>query len=291
MMHTHPYWLNREEYPFDTQYMHLPAGKIHYVDEGTGEVLVMVHGNPEWSFSYRKIIKALSNQFRCVAPDHIGFGLSDKPSNWSYLPQDHAQNFELFIITLGFKDITLIVNDWGGPIGLSYAIKYPDNVKRLVIMNTWMWSVKNDLYYQAFSGFMGSSLGKWLIKRYNFFLNVIVRLVLGKKQKFPREIFEHYHKPIEKPKDRKGSWTLPGQMVGSSSWLQNLWEKRGLIKDKPSLIFWGMKDLGFREKELKVWEHLLTHKLVIRLDDAGHFPHEEEAERLIKALKKWISPT
>lgn len=288
-MHTYPYWLNRQEYPFNTHWMNLPTGKMHYVNEGQGEVLVMVHGNPEWSFSYRKIIKGLCTQFRCVAPDHIGFGLSDKPAAWSYLPQDHAQNFELFITALGLKDITLIVNDWGGPIGLSYAIRHPDNVKRLVIMNTWMWSVEKDLYYQAFSGFMGSALGRWLIKHYNFFLNVIVRAVIGEKQKFPREIFDHYRKPIEKPEDRKGNWTLPGQIIGSSKWLQSLWEKRDLIKDKPSLVFWGMKDLAFRKKELKEWAHLLTDKIVVCLDEAGHFPHEEEAERLIEEVRKWIS--
>jgi haloalkane dehalogenase len=158
-------------------------------------------------------------------------------------------------------------------------------------MNTWMWPVDHELYYQVFSGFMGSLLGKWLIKRYNFFLNVIVRIVIGQKQKFPREIFEHYRKPIEKPEERKGNWTLPGQIVGASSWLLELWEKRDLIKDKPSFLFWGMQDLGFREKELKVWEHFLTNKLVIRLDKAGHFPHEEEAEKIIEALKKWMSPT
>lgn len=291
MTHTYPYWLNRQEYPFNTHYMHLPAGNMHYVDEGTGEVLVMVHGNPEWSFSYRQIIKGLSTQFRCIVPDHIGFGLSDKPTTWSYLPQDHAQNFEKFITALGLKDITLVVNDWGGPIGLSYAVKHHDNVKRLVIMNTWMWPVDHELYYQIFSGFMGSLLGKWLIKRYNFFLNVIVRAVIGKKQKFPPEIFEHYRRPIEKPEDRKGNWILPGQIIGSSHWLQALWEQRDRIKDIPSLIFWGMKDLGFRKKELKVWEHLLTNKTVVYLDEAGHFPHEEEAERLIEELEKLMSAT
>ncbi len=136
-------WIDRNAYPFNPNYFKLPCGKMHYVDEGKSDhVVVMVHGNPAWSFYFREIITCLSRSFRCIAPDHIGFGLSDKPFDWDYYPESHSDNFRTFLDQIDTDSITLIVQDWGGPIGLSYAIKYPEKVKSLVIMNTWMWSVK-----------------------------------------------------------------------------------------------------------------------------------------------------
>lgn len=95
----------------------------------------------------------MSATHRCIAPDHIGFGLSDKPFEWDYMPTSQAENFERFMESLDLDGITLIVNDWGGPIGLSYAINHPEKIKRLIILNTWLWSVADDWYYQGFSGF------------------------------------------------------------------------------------------------------------------------------------------
>jgi haloalkane dehalogenase len=123
-------WVDRNEYPFRSHYLSTEHGDLHYVDEGSGEVILFVHGNPTWSFMYRHLIKGLSAGFRCVAPDHIGFGLSDKPFDVSYLPQFHAENLERFIDRRGLKDITLVIHDWGGAIGMSYALNHPENVKR-----------------------------------------------------------------------------------------------------------------------------------------------------------------
>jgi len=124
-------WLDRAEYPFENNYFELSIGKIHYIDEGKGEPIVMVHGNPGWSFEFRNIVKELSKTHRCIAPDHIGFGLSNKPYDWDFLPKSHAQNFELFMDSLNLDKITLVVIDWGGPIGLSYALKHPEKIKKI----------------------------------------------------------------------------------------------------------------------------------------------------------------
>jgi len=124
-------WLDRNEYPFQSKYFDLPMGRMHYVDEGeSAHAIVMVHGNPAWSYTYRKLVKCLSNKYRCIAPDHIGFGLSDKPIDWDYLPENHAANFEKLLNHLDMQSITLIVGDWGGPIGLSYAVNHPDKIKK-----------------------------------------------------------------------------------------------------------------------------------------------------------------
>jgi haloalkane dehalogenase len=95
----YPKWLDRKEYPFESHWFQLPMGKMHYVDEGTGDPVVMVHGNPGWSFEFRKVIRGLSQTNRCIASDHIGFGLSDKPFDWDYLPKSQAENFEKLMET------------------------------------------------------------------------------------------------------------------------------------------------------------------------------------------------
>lgn len=281
-------WINREEYPFKSNYLKLDMGKLHYIDEGSGDPIVMVHGNPAWSFLYRHLIKGLSKKYRCIAPDHIGFGLSDKPEAWSYLPEDHAKNLNILIDKLNLRDITLVVQDWGGPIGLSYAIGRPDNVKRIIIMNTWMWSVKGDPYYERFSNFMGGSVGRFLIKRFNFFVRVIMKKAMGDKSKLPKSIHRHYFKPLENPMDRKGCWTFPKQIIESSSWLSNLWLQKGKIKDKPALILWGMKDIAFRKQELNKWAELFSDSKIIRFDDAGHFVQEEKGSELCPIIEDFL---
>lgn len=200
----YPKWLDKIEYPFESHYTELPIGKLHYVDEGKGDPIVMVHGNPGWSFEYRNIIKEMSKTHRCIVPDHIGFGLSDKPYEWNYLPKSHAENFELFMDELNLDKITLVVSDWGRPIGLSYAIKHPERIKKIVILNTWIWSVENDSYYLNFSKVMGGVFGRFMIKNFNFFGKVIVQKAIGDKKKLKNKIHKHYYAHLESKKDRKG---------------------------------------------------------------------------------------
>lgn len=146
-------------YPFEHRYVDLDAGRLHYVDEGEGEPLVFVHGTPTWSFLWRHWVNDLRQGFRCIAPDHTGFGLSDKPADGRYTPADHARNLEEFIQRLGLEDVTLVVHDFGGPIGLHYALENPDNVKRIVLMNTWLWSNRGNQAIESARRFLGVPSG------------------------------------------------------------------------------------------------------------------------------------
>ncbi len=280
-----PKWLDTKEYPFENHYFQLPMGKMHYVDEGEGAPIVLVHGNPGWSFEYRNIIKEMSKTNRCIAPDHIGFGLSDKPYSWDYLPKNHADNLEKFLDSLNLNNIILVVNDWGGPIGLSYALKHPEKIKKLVIMNTWMWSVENDPYYQKFSGMMGGGFGRFMIKNFNIFGKMVVKKAVGDKKKLKKEIHRHYYRHLETKKDRKGCYVFPKQIIASSDWLDSLWKKRNRIKNIPTAIIWGMKDIAFREQELDYWIDNWTNPKVIRLQEIGHFPQEESPMKVIEEIQ------
>src|SRR3954465_4600219 len=117
-------WIDKESYPFKSNYIEANCcDNMHYIDEGKGEVILMVHGTPTWSFLYRHLIKDLSGNYRCIAIDHLGFGLSDKPRKYSYKPEELAKNLRHFIEKMNLKNITLMVHDFGGPIGLAYAIE------------------------------------------------------------------------------------------------------------------------------------------------------------------------
>lgn len=259
---------------------------MHYLDEGKGDPIVMVHGNPAWSFEFRKVIQEMAHTHRCIAPDHIGFGLSDKPSTWDYLPQNHADHLGRLLDSLDLQGITLIVNDWGGPIGLSYAIRHPEKIKRLVILNTWLWSVEKDPHFRKFSKMMGGRIGRWLIRNVNFFGKVIVKQAVGDKRKLEKNIHRHYYRHLETPQDRKGCYVFPREIIGSSTWLDSLWQQHEKIHEIPTTFIWGMKDIAFREQELSHWLAHWHRAEVIQLPEVGHFPQEEAPEVLIKALKE-----
>jgi haloalkane dehalogenase len=288
---TEPQWLDREAYPFGSHWLELPMGRMHYLDEGSGRPVLMVHGNPAWSFLYRHLINRLSPSHRCVAPDHIGFGLSDKPGSWSYLPRDHARNLAALIQQLDLRDITLVVQDWGGPVGLAQAIEFPERVSGLVILNTWMWPVDRDPYYRAFSGFVGGPIGRALVRRFNFFARVVMPKTYGDARRLTRDIHEQYLRPLGTPAERTGSAVFPREIIGSTPWLSSLWERRGLLASKPALVVWGTDDIAFREKELLTWADALPDAEILRLEGVGHFVQEEAPGELGDAVSRFLERT
>jgi haloalkane dehalogenase len=179
----------------------------------------------------------------------------------------------------------MVVGDWGGPIGLSYAIRHSEKIKSIIITNTWLWSVKNDLYYQGFSGFMGGLIGRWLIRRQNFFAQTVVSMAFGDKSKLTPHIHKHYLEQFSNPEERKGNWVFPKQIIGASDWLESLWNQRSLLNNKVAVIAWGAKDIAFREKELKTWISAFPKARVIRFPNSGHFIPEENPAELADAIR------
>lgn len=282
-------WIDRNEYPFASHFFETAAGRMHYVDEGNGEVVVMLHGNPTWSFLYRNLIKQLSPRYRCVAPDYIGFGLSDKPFDWGYLPEEHAKNVATLIEHLDLKDITLVVNDWGGPIGMHYAVTHPENVKRLVVLNTWAWPAADEFHFTSFSAMMGGPVGRFLIRHFNFFANTFMRMAFGDKRKLSKVAHDHYRNALPTAESRKGCLVFPKQIIGSTPWLGEIWNRISVLKDKPTLFVWGMKDVAFREKELQQWQGALPNSQTVRLPTVGHFVSEEAPQELDEAVTAFLA--
>jgi len=146
-----PAWVDDELFPFKSRFLELDGNVVHYVDEGSGPILLMLHGNPVWSFVYREVIITLRDRFRCIALDFPGFGLSTGAPGYRYLAQDHATLLVSFLDRLDLAEVTLVGHNWGGPLGLHAAQQRPDAFERLILTNTWAWPLNGDLTSEVFS--------------------------------------------------------------------------------------------------------------------------------------------
>jgi haloalkane dehalogenase len=284
----HPAWLDRAAYPFEPHFFNVGPGEMHYVDEGSGSPIVFVHGNPSWSFEFRNLIRAFSANHRCIAMDHLGFGLSDKPAEFGYLPSEHARNLDRLLESLDLKDATLVVYDWGGPIGLSYALDHPDRIRNLVISNTWMWSVNHVLRFILFSSVVGGPIGRYRIRRSNYFVRSVMPSAFGDPKRLTPEAHAQYLAALPTPSDRKGCSEFPRQILASSDWLAGLWSRRSRLTDKRVLLAWGMKDVGFGKKELARWSDLFPRATTARYPQAGHYLAEEMPDELVHAIRPLV---
>lgn len=285
-----PPWLDRQRYPFAAHSFDTGDGRMHYVDEGTGPPVVFLHGNPTWSFMYRHLIRYLARQgFRCVAPDYLGFGLSGKPARtaFSYRPPAHAAHVEALIESLKLEGVTLVLHDWGGPIGASYAVRHAENVRRLVIFNTWMWP-RRDPGFRLFSRALGSALGRLAIVRGNLFARGVMPLAFGRRERFSEAARRHYLRPAASPAERIGHWIFPKALLGETDWLTRLWEQRGAITGTPALILWGLRDLAFRKAELERWQQILPQARAYRLRSVGHYVAEEAGPALARPVAAFL---
>jgi len=283
-----PPWLDASQYPFASRWFDQPDGSMHYIDEGQGEPVLFVHGNPSWSFEYRRLIRHFSASHRCLAVDHLGFGLSDKPSHADYTPQAHAARLASFIEAKGLTGITLVVQDWGGPIALDFALRHPERVKRIIAFNSWFFDVRSHVVLRRFSKLVGSALGRWLCERFNFFPRVLMKASFGDAKRFPRHIHAHYLHPFPTAASRAGSWVFPRAIVGESEWLDGLWKQREAIARLPVLLIWGLKDPAFA-RLLPIWQAAFPAHQTVRLDDVGHNVAEEAGERLIEPMARFLA--
>lgn len=291
LAHTGTGWVDRSAYPFESKCLGLSAGAVHYVDEGPDDggnaTLLMLHGNPTWSFLYRHLLRGLRGEYRCVALDHLGFGLSERPADFSYRPEDHADVVEEFVDELGLEDIVLVGHDWGGPIGLSYAIDHPENVAGLVVMNTWMWPVTDDPHFARFSRLLGGRIGRELVERFDLFTRVIMPMGFADRSKFTDAARQQYR--FANRNDRTGIGVFPQAILGSQTWLSSLWQRRENVADIPARLVWGMEDGAFRPAELRTFEGLFEDSTAVRLYGVGHYVQEEFGAGLVPLVREFVA--
>lgn len=273
-------------YPFEHRFADLGNGiEMHYVDEGEGETLLMLHGNPTWSFLYRKMITGLRRDFRCVAPDYPGFGLTETPPGYRFTPGEHSDNIERFVDKLALREITLIAQDWGGPVGLGLAVRRPELVKRLVLGNTFAWTLASRRN-RAFSALMGGPIGRTMA----YLFNGVARFFFmrGFAHRLDGEVLGMYLAPFRRRADRKQTSISPRQLVKANDYLNAVEEGLATISDRPTLLPWGVKDFAFRQEARQRFERFFPdHKTVLL--DASHFWQEDAGEEAADAIREWMS--
>jgi haloalkane dehalogenase len=284
-------------YPFESHYLDRNGLKYHYVDEGAGDPVVMVHGNPSWSFLYRNVILALRGQYRTLAPDHIGCGFSEKPddSRYAYRLERRIDDLEALLEHLGIvRDVTLVVHDWGGMIGLGWAARHPERLRRLVVLNTsgfplpptkplpWtLWLCRN------------TPIGAFLVRGFNAFSFGATYMAVNRRPLTP-EVSRAFRAPYDSWANRIATLRFvqdiplkPGDpgyeiVAGVERSLEN-------YRKIPVMICWGLRDFVFDRHFLEKWEQHLPEAEVHRYEDAGHYVLEDAGEEIIPLIQSFLS--
>lgn len=280
-------WLDTSLYPFKNKFIQFDVGKMHYVDEGEGDIILFIHGTPTWSFLYREYISTLSKKYRCIAIDHIGFGLSEKPEGFDGKPESHSKNLTKFIKKLDLKEVTIVVHDFGGPIGLSAAIQNHSRIKQVVLFNTWLWETKNNPKAQKIDKIINSRIGKFLYLRMNFSPKILLKKGMYDKKKLPKNIHKQYIYPFPNKSSRISLLNIGKSLVGSSNWYEKQWKDLNKIEQKPWIILWGSKDEFITPKYLQKWQNRLPNAKVKKFD-CGHYIQEEKTKETIIEIEKFM---
>jgi haloalkane dehalogenase len=284
-----PAWLSRQEYPFGSHHLQLPEGALHYVDEGEGEVLVFVHGTPTWSFEYRQLIKQLRGSYRCLALDHLGFGLSERPRDADYRPEAHAARFAAWLEQLGIERCTLVVHDFGGAIALPWAEAHPERVARVVLLNTWLWSFEGDPAMERGARLAGSWLGRFLYRYFNASLRLLMPAAYGDRSRLTPAIHAQYLALFRDGDSRvRVLHALAQGLWQSRAHFAALWSARERLARVPLQIIWGLADKALPPAVLTRLREGFPGAEVVALEGVGHWPHEEAPERVLAALSGFL---
>jgi haloalkane dehalogenase len=280
-----PAWVPDELFPFQSHYADVRGSRVHYIDEGTGPPLLLLHGNPTWSFLYRDIVKGLRDRYRCIAVDHPGFGLSSPARGYGFTPAEHADVLEQIVLWMDLRDVTMMVQDWGGPIGFAVATRHPERFAAFVIGNTWAWP-KSDPGTQLFSRMLGGPIGRRLIANRNLFVE---KALPGgvRRVTLPDAVMDAYRGPFPTPASRRPTAVFPREILASRPFLADI--ERGLpqLRDRPALIVWPTKDVAFRDRERRHWEELFPNHRTVSLEGAGHYIQEDAADEIVAAIRSW----
>ena len=281
----------QDAFPFAHRFADLPSGaRLHYVDEGPAHAthtILFLHGNPTWSFLYRRIIADLRSTYRCVAVDYPGFGLSVAPPGYTYRPAEHSAAIEAFCLWLALGPMTLMVHDWGGPIGLGLAGRRPQWIDRLIIGNTWAWPVKGDITKERFSGLMGGPIGRFFGINFNAIVHLFLRA--GTRRTLSARELEMYVRPFRSRSRRYPTVIFPREITAASAYMREVEAGLWRIADRPVLIVWGTADPVYHLKDLERFERLFPNHTTVRLEGARHYIQEDAPESIGMAIRQFLS--
>jgi haloalkane dehalogenase len=287
LSHVPPFTPDPRLFPFRSQWFESRVGPVHYIDEGVGDPILFLHGNPTWSFLYRGIVIRLKSRFRCIALDYPGFGLSVRPDHYGHTPGEHAGIVRDFVRHLDLRHMTIMGQDWGGPIGIRVAVDELDRLRALVMGNTWYWPL-DDWQAKTFSYVMSMAPMQSLIVNNNFFVERI--MPMGVKIPLADEVLNQYREALPTPASRAGVAELLRQLIDASAWLGDLEDAvHERLTNVPLLLTWGVHDLVFSKRYLERFREDFRMAQVRRLD-ARHYIQEDAPAEIASAIAAFLEP-
>lgn len=287
-----PAW--RSKYPFGSNWLDTPQGRVHYVDEGEQHpsTLLFVHGNPTWSFHWRRYIQALSGTHRCVAIDHLGCGLSDKPQ-LEYRLADRIEHLGRLVDELGLKKVSLVAQDWGGAIGLGAMLDRQERLDRVLLFNTGAWPPKSIPWRINVCKTPG--LGKLALQGANVFSLAALRMTLSRKRGLDAATAAGYLAPYNNWANRRAVYEFVNDIPRRPSdptWrtLATIDQRLPELSTKPTRLVWGMKDWCFAPDTcLRRFESYWPDAESFELPDVGHWVVEDAPEESLRLLSEFVS--
>jgi haloalkane dehalogenase len=286
------------DYPFSPRRFDVRPGiAMSFLDEGPrdGEVIVMLHGNPSWSYYWRHLVLGLRDRYRCVVPDHMGMGLSDRPddAHYDYTLQSRIDDLDALLKHLGIDGpVTLAVHDWGGAIGFGWALRDPSRVQRLVITNTGAFPLPAAKRFpKRIAMGRDSRLGGWLIRRFNLFARGAARL--GTERRLPKDVREAYAGVYDGWNNAISTLRFMQDIPlgeGDAAWLLVKAMQAALpaYADRPAFIGWGLRDFVFDRHFLDGFRAALPNAEVHAFEDANHYVLEDRHEVLVPAIRDFL---
>lgn len=290
----------KDLYPFESQYLEIPRSettadwvRMHFVEKGSGDqVVVCVHGNPTWSFTFREVLQQVSDQARVIAVDHVGCGLSQKPQKYNYSLEQHIGNLARLLEQLDLKRVTLLLHDWGGAIGLGAALRLPSRVERIVLLNTGAFPPPYIPWRIAACRVPG--VGKLAVRGFNLFARAALSMTLHRLTRIEPQVAAGLIAPYHDWESRVAIWRFVQDIPRSkahATWkvLSRIEDGCSIFSDRPIRIVWGVKDWCFRLECLERLKAMFPHAKVRRLEDVGHYVMEEAAAEVIAELRECLA--
>lgn len=285
----------RSLYPFDGSTLDRDGLALHYLDEGAGDPVVMLHGNPTWSFYWRHLVLALRPDYRVIVPDHIGCGLSDKPGDdaYDYTLARRVADLDALLAHLGLSErVTLVAHDWGGMIGMAWAVRHPEAVARIVLMNTAAFHLPEGMRMPASLAFVRNTrLAAWMVRRFNLFARGAAWL--APKERMPKELRDAYCAPYATPEERLATLRFVQDIPlapGDPAYDTVSEVEAGLdrFRETPILLLWGLRDFVFRPEVLEIFEKRWPHAEVHRFARAGHYLMEDARDEVPARVRDFL---
>lgn len=281
-------------FPFAPHYMNLGHFQMHYVDVGEGDPMVLLHGDPTWGYLYRRFLPPLSTYARCIVPDHMGMGKSGVPAApYPYRLRHHIDHLETLLLRLQLRHITLAVHDWGGPVGLGFAMRHPSYIKRLILMNTWAFAPWPGGPLPRLLELIRSPRGEAFVMGKNGYVKPALLGTTARPDHLTGTILEAYMAPFPTPESRRAllCWSrdIPVEADDPSyGEMQQIEHGLAQFRHIPVLLVWGMQDPVLPPAVLRMWQELYPHATTHELEEASHFLQEDAPDRVIQAIELFL---